>query len=71
VIRGRTREEDTFNEYYFTHKDRRNNAVDRPAWEKAKDDYYQIRGWDIKTGIPTRERLEKLDLKDVANKLNV
>ncbi|MCL4435570.1 MAG: hypothetical protein M1503_01315 [Thaumarchaeota archaeon] len=71
VIRGRTREEDTFNEYYFTHKDRRNNAIDRSAWEKAKDDYYQLRGWDLKTGIPTRERLESLDLKDVANKLNV
>ncbi|MCL4437044.1 MAG: hypothetical protein M1503_06440 [Thaumarchaeota archaeon] len=69
VRRGRRREDDTFNEYYFTHKDRRGNAIDRPAWEKAKDEYYQMRGWDQKTGIPTKEKLNELGLTDVANEL--
>jgi aldehyde:ferredoxin oxidoreductase len=41
------------------------------AWEKVKDEYYQFMGWDPKTGIPTRERLEELDLRDVANELSV
>jgi aldehyde:ferredoxin oxidoreductase len=34
--------------------------------EKLKDDYYRIRGWDAATGIPTPERLLKLDLPDIA-----
>ncbi|MBS7648741.1 aldehyde ferredoxin oxidoreductase, partial [Candidatus Bathyarchaeota archaeon] len=33
------------------------------------DEYYGIRGWDIKTGIPTRKKLEELGLKDVAEEL--
>ncbi|MBI4284135.1 MAG: hypothetical protein HY663_06680 [Chloroflexi bacterium] len=68
---GRRREDDTFNEYYFKNLDRRGNPIDRNAWEKAKDEYYQIRGWDPKTGIPTRQRLEELDLKDVADALKL
>ncbi|CEP67246.1 Aldehyde ferredoxin oxidoreductase, C-terminal [Moorella glycerini] len=27
------------------------------------DEYYQARGWDVKTGIPTKETLEKLGLE--------
>ena len=71
VRRGRRREDDTFNEYYFNHPDRMGKPIDRPAWEKAKDDFYNYMGWDPKTGIPTRERLEKLGLKDVADTLGV
>ncbi len=33
------------------------------------DDYYRARGWDLKTGIPTREKLQQLDLGDVAEEL--
>lgn len=71
VRMGRRRENDTFNEFRFNHPDRRGNPIDRVAWEKVKDDYYKYVGWDIKTGIPTRERLEQLDLKDVADALGV
>jgi aldehyde:ferredoxin oxidoreductase len=31
------------------------------------DQYYDFRGWDRETGIPTRERLLELDLKDIAD----
>jgi aldehyde:ferredoxin oxidoreductase len=34
--------------------------------EKMKDEYYQLRGWDRETGIPTPQQLLKLDLPDVA-----
>ena len=37
--------------------------------EKMKDEFYQVCGWDLKTGIPTRERLEKLGISWVANEL--
>jgi len=71
VRMGRRREDDTFNEYYFNHPDKRGNPIDRVAWEKLKDEMYELLGWDINTGIPTRERLEQLDLKDVADALGV
>jgi aldehyde:ferredoxin oxidoreductase len=34
--------------------------------ETMKDEYYQIRGWDKETGIPTPQRLLRLDLPDIA-----
>jgi aldehyde:ferredoxin oxidoreductase len=39
--------------------------------EKMKDDYYQIMGWDVETGIPTRRTLEKYGLADVADSLGL
>jgi aldehyde:ferredoxin oxidoreductase len=37
--------------------------------EKLLDDYYDERGWDIKTGIPTKKTLLSLDLEDVVKDL--
>jgi aldehyde:ferredoxin oxidoreductase len=37
--------------------------------DKLLDDYYKARGWDIKTGIPTRRKLEEIGLKQVADEL--
>jgi len=37
--------------------------------EPMLDEYYKARGWDVKTGIPTKEKLEELGLKDVAEEL--
>jgi aldehyde:ferredoxin oxidoreductase len=42
------------------------NPEDR---KKLGENYCILRGYDSKTGIPTREALEKLGLKDVADKL--
>jgi len=33
------------------------------------DEFYELRGWDKTTGRPTREKLEELGLKDVADEL--
>jgi aldehyde:ferredoxin oxidoreductase len=38
--------------------------------KKRSADYCRMRGYDLETGIPTREMLEKLGLKDVADKLD-
>ena len=43
--------------------------MDREDMELAKDYFYEEMGWDVATGIPTRETLEKFDLKDVADDL--
>jgi aldehyde:ferredoxin oxidoreductase len=33
--------------------------------EPMLDDYYRLRGWDKKTGIPTVKKLEDLGLEDM------
>ena len=37
--------------------------------EGLLDNYYDEKGWDIKTGIPTREKLSELGLESVAGDL--
>lgn len=37
--------------------------------EKLLTEYYALRGWDPRSGIPTRENLERLGLKYVADEL--
>jgi len=39
--------------------------------EQAKDWYYAMSGWDISTGMPTREKLEELQLDWVADELKL
>ncbi|RLI44379.1 hypothetical protein DRO69_07515 [Candidatus Bathyarchaeota archaeon] len=44
-------------------------TLNKEKLEELKSRYYALRGWDIETGIPTRETLEKYNLKDVADDL--
>jgi aldehyde:ferredoxin oxidoreductase len=34
-----------------------------------KTEYYRLRGWDVHTGLQTREKLNELGLSDVADEL--
>jgi aldehyde:ferredoxin oxidoreductase len=43
--------------------------LDRAKWNSLKDRYYEARGWDVTTGQPGRSKLEELDMKDIADKL--
>jgi aldehyde:ferredoxin oxidoreductase len=45
-------------------------VVDRNEFEKMKTEYYGYRGWDIETGLPTKAKLEELELRDVAADLS-
>lgn len=42
------------------------NRLNKADIEKMLDDYYQERGWDVTSGIPTMEKLAELDLADLA-----
>ncbi len=44
-------------------------VIDEEKFNGLVDTYYTLRGWDTKTGRPTRETLERLGLEDVANAL--
>ncbi len=37
--------------------------------DKLLDEYYTLRGWDKKTGLPTRQKLEGMGLSDIADNL--
>ena len=39
--------------------------LDKVKYDKMLDEYYQLRGWDPVTGIPTERKLLELDLNDV------
>ena len=44
--------------------------LDPDKFNQMLDEYYQLRGWDKKTGIPTRKTLEELGLNDIAAELD-
>jgi aldehyde:ferredoxin oxidoreductase len=48
---------------------RQGMTLDRDAFEKMKDAYYKLRGWDPPSGLQTRELLDSLDLGDIASTL--
>ncbi len=66
---GRTREDEVFNEPFYTSKDADGVSIDKEQFEAVKSRFYQIWGWDEETGFPTRSTLERLDLKYVADEL--
>lgn len=43
--------------------------LDREKWEAVKDRFYRSRGWSVDTGRPTRENLESLGMKAIADEL--
>jgi aldehyde:ferredoxin oxidoreductase len=40
-------------------------------FERAKDWYYEMAGWDVETGNPTRQKLEELELDWLADELGI
>lgn len=43
--------------------------VDRERFEKLKDEYYQLRQWDVASGIQTKSKLKELGLHDIVGDL--
>jgi len=41
---------------------RKGMTLDRKEFERMKDEYYLLRGWDVDTGLQKKEKLEDLDL---------
>jgi aldehyde:ferredoxin oxidoreductase len=48
---------------------RKGQALDRKAFEKMKDEYYALRGWDVATGLQTRKKLEELRIGNACAEL--
>lgn len=62
VREGRRREDDWYFDVIFESNKKWTNKED---FKKVMDKYYRTRGWNLKTGIPSKEKLEELGLKDV------
>jgi len=45
------------------------NVMNRVDFEKMKDEYYSLRGWDVASGLQTKNKLKELDLDDIAIEL--
>lgn len=66
---GRRREDDWVTSWYFTYKDVKDRYLKAEDLHHAMDEYYTVRGWNLETGVPTRAKLDALDLQDVADEL--
>jgi len=72
VREGVTREMDSLPKRFMDRPVQRGGStsvLETSKFEQMKDKYYALRGWDIATGIPTRETLEQTGLGDVAQDL--
>jgi len=48
---------------------RKGAVVDRDRFEEMKSEYYQLRDWDVDSGLQPEEKLKELGLSDIAAEL--
>lgn len=74
VVRdGRTRALDTLPDFFFEvpipDGSQVGKKLDKEKFEKMKDEYYSLRGWDVETGFQKENTLRKLGMQDIAKQL--
>ncbi len=73
VLAGHRRKDDTLPRRFFEEPIpegvSKGMHIDEPTLNKMLDEFYPLKGWDKVTGIPTREKLVRMGLEDVAEKL--
>jgi aldehyde:ferredoxin oxidoreductase len=72
---GLTRKEDTWPDRFFKEPlpegPAKGSILSKDKIEQLLDEYYELRGWDIQTGLPTKNKLEEIGLADIAADLAV
>ena len=53
----------------WKYSDNVGRTLDRTKFEEWKTKYFELEGWDVDSGWPTRSTLEDLDLGEVAGEL--
>jgi aldehyde:ferredoxin oxidoreductase len=71
VVRdGRTRVTDVLPEFFFKTPvpdgPQVGKKLDKAMFEKMKDEYYNLRGWDVETGLQKESTLKALNMSDIA-----
>jgi aldehyde:ferredoxin oxidoreductase len=49
---------------------RKGKILDRKDFERMKDEYYLLRGWDVETGLQKKEKLDELRLSFVCSEMD-
>lgn len=75
VREGFTREDDTLPERVLTEPlktgESKGHLITKDDLKEMLDEYYTVRGWDLATGIPSREKLKDLGIEYTADLLNL
>ena len=70
---GLTRKDDTWPDRFFTEPlpegPAKGAVLSREVIDQLLDEYYQLRGWDERSGLPTEGKLTELGLHDIADDL--
>jgi aldehyde:ferredoxin oxidoreductase len=70
---NRSRKDDTVGHLWFERvvPDRQSLAapLNKKQWDETITRYYKLRGWNPENGHPTKDKLEALGMKDVADRL--
>jgi len=72
VREGMGREHDDWPQRFYDRPLKRGDethVLSKEIVDQSLNRYYKLRGWDVKNGIPTQEKLRKLQLYDVADDL--
>ena len=71
VREGMRREDDYYPPRFFVEEETEwgIKGLNYDKFQGMLDEYYQYRGWDLKTGIPTRKKLEELNLGYIAEQI--
>ena len=73
VRQGLTRKDDTWPDRFYSEPlpegPAKGAVVSREIIDHLLDEYYELRGWDEKLGIPTEKKLIELGLTDIAETL--
>ncbi|RMF97502.1 MAG: hypothetical protein D6734_02020, partial [Candidatus Schekmanbacteria bacterium] len=48
---------------------RKGKTLDRKEFERMLDEFYELRGWDVETGLQKKETLERLGLSDICEEV--
>ena len=73
VRQGLIRKDDTWPDRFFTEPlpegASKGAVLSRSTINQLLDDYYKLRGWDTRSGLPSKQKLTELGLREEANKL--
>ena len=73
VRQGLSRKDDTWSNRFYEEPlpsgPSKGAILSRIEMDQFLEEYYELRGWDRRTGIPTREKLIELGLNDIASEL--
>jgi aldehyde:ferredoxin oxidoreductase len=73
VKKGLTRREDDWPRRFYTEPlpdgPAQGALLSKDTIDRVLDEYYQLRGWDKRSGNPTQEKLTEIGLEDIAKEL--